>query len=89
MEITLVSWAISTSVIQRYKIWVRNANPLTLVNTNIISHFSSFFGSENGGGIMNYFSPSDYTETVFPRDTCDTWRHVSVPHGNSLICLIR
>ena len=35
---------ISTSVAQRYKISERNANPLTLVNANIISHFSSFFG---------------------------------------------
>ena len=55
METTLISWAISTSVIQRYKISKRNANPLTLVNTNIILHFSSFFGSENGVDIMNYF----------------------------------
>ena len=81
MEITLIPRAISTSVIQRYKISVRNANPLTLVNTNIISHFLSFFGSENGGGNMNYFSQSDYTETVFSRDTCDTWRHLSAPQG--------
>jgi hypothetical protein len=44
VEITLISWAISTSVTQRYKISKRNANPLTLVNTNIISHFSAFFG---------------------------------------------
>ena len=43
VEITLISRAISTSVTQRYKISKRNANPLTLVNTNIISHFSSFF----------------------------------------------
>ena len=35
--------AISTSVVQRYKISVRNAHPLTLVNTTFILHFSSFF----------------------------------------------
>ena len=43
VEITPIHRGISTSVVQRYKICKRNANPLTLVNTNIISHFSSFF----------------------------------------------
>ena len=46
VEITLISWAISTSVMQRYKISVRNANSLTFVNTTFISHFSTFFGSK-------------------------------------------
>mgnify|MGYP003530947709 CR=1 FL=1 len=46
VEITLISRAISTSVTQRYKISKRNANPLTLVNTNIIFHFSAFFTVE-------------------------------------------
>ena len=35
--------AISTSVVQIYNISERNANPLTLVNTIIILHFSLFF----------------------------------------------
>ena len=43
VEIALILGAISISVVQRYKIWERNANSLTLVNTNIIPHFSSFF----------------------------------------------
>ena len=48
VEIPPIPRGISTSVVQRYKISKRNANPLTLVNTNIISHFSSFFASEKG-----------------------------------------
>jgi hypothetical protein len=51
VEITLISWAISTSVAQRYEISKRNANPLTLVNTNIILHFSAFFRVRIGAGI--------------------------------------
>ena len=72
VEITLISRAISTSVTQRYKIPKRNANPLTLVNTNIILHFSSFFGSENGVDIMNYFgnnigaAPSEIYACIAP-----------------------
>ena len=28
------------------------------------------------------FLSTDFTDyTVFPRDTCDTWRQVNVPHG--------
>ena len=48
VEITPILRAISISVVQRYKISKRNANPLTLVNTIIISHFSAFFAVENG-----------------------------------------
>ena len=29
-----------------------------------------------------FFLSTDFTDyTVFPRDTCDTWRQVNVPHG--------
>lgn len=34
---------VSTSVLQIYKIYERNANQLTFVNTMIIEHFSSVF----------------------------------------------
>jgi hypothetical protein len=59
VEIALILWAISISVVQRYKIWERNANPLTLVNTNIISHFSSFFGCEMVPRLIGIFDIED------------------------------
>ena len=51
VETSPIPGGVSTSVIQRYKISKRNANPLTLVNTICISHFSAFFAVENGVGI--------------------------------------
>ncbi len=43
VEISLCLWGISTFVVQMYKIFLRNANPLTLVNTTFILLFFFIF----------------------------------------------
>ena len=71
MEIPSIPRGISTSVVQRYKISERNANLLTLVNTNIISHFSAFFASEKGDNMAFIVikvkrSPNGSTSILLP-----------------------
>ena len=53
---------------------IRKVDPPFLYHQQII------FLTEEQKGQM-FFYQRDYTELSFPRDTCDTWREVNVPHG--------
>jgi hypothetical protein len=71
VETALISRAISTSATQRYKIPKRNANPLTLVNTNIISHFSSFFAYKKDHDFAFNLINAKHGSTKGHADNCE------------------